>query len=384
MHQQGVAALGDRLDAVQVKRVEVDAVPAEAVADHVVFHVQPLAVRVFPVEGRFARGVRQDIRLAGEDLRKAAQVLGGRVHAARADDVNRVGRRLLLGGGGVIGAHDGGTVKVVLHGLGVRHAERAGDLLMDEIGERHAADALDHDLREREAVVAVHRECARVGLERLRGEVGEQGVMRLRIRVVKQEAVAVGAAHQAGGVVEQHTHGNILIPLVRHRELRDVVGDRAVQIDLALIDQPHHGGGGEHLAGRADAEQVFRGQQAVFLLAVYAADAAFHDLAAVHHRVLDAGDAGARIEQQLHALVHRKCGLGLRLCAARERVGTVAVRRRADRGQRRRHERLGRQRGGECSARQDERRRKRTGEQAGQGVVHRDAPSFCCGIIFRR
>ena len=73
--------------------------------------------------------------------------------------------------------------------------------------------------------------------------------MRLRIRVVKQEAVAIGAAHQAGGVVEQHAHGDVLIPLVRHGEFRDVVGDRTVQIDLALIGQPHHGGGGEHLAG---------------------------------------------------------------------------------------------------------------------------------------
>ena len=73
--------------------------------------------------------------------------------------------------------------------------------------------------------------------------------MRLRIRVVKQEAVAVGTAHQAGGVVEQHAHGDVLIPFVRHGELRDVVGDRTAQIDLALIGQPHHGGGGEHLAG---------------------------------------------------------------------------------------------------------------------------------------
>ena len=156
VHQQGVASFGDRLDAVQVKWVEVDTVPAEAVADRIVFHVQPLAVRVFLVEGRFARGIRQHIRLAGEDLRKAAQILGGRVYTARADDVDRVGRCLLLGRVGVIGTHDGGAVEVVLHGFGVRHAERAGDLLMDEVGERHAADALDHDLCEREAVVAVH------------------------------------------------------------------------------------------------------------------------------------------------------------------------------------------------------------------------------------
>ena len=206
---------------------------------------------------------------------------------------------------------------------------------MDEIRKRHAADALDHKLGEREAIVAVDRKRARVGLEGLPGEVGEQGVVRLGVCIVKQEAVAVGAAHQAGGVVEQHAHSDVAVAFVRHGEFGDVVGDRPVRSTLPWSASRSMATVVNILLVEPMPYRFSEVSRRFFALAVYACNAAFDQRAVVHHRILHAHRTDTGVEQQLGARLGGQRGLGLLLrglSGARERTGGDTVRRKRDRG----------------------------------------------------
>ena len=92
-------------------------------------------------------------------------------------------------------------------------------------------------------------------------------------------------------MVQEHPHGDLLVPRVRHLELGQVPGDRGVQLDAALFHQLHHRHGGIDLAHGADAVQVRVQQHPVLRLGVDAAVARQGDLPVLPHSVLDAGGA---------------------------------------------------------------------------------------------
>ena len=73
-------------------------------------------------------------------------------------------------------------------------------------------------------------------------------VMIRSICILKQYRVVQVIAHQTGGMVEQHTHSDILVPLVLHREFRYVIHDRLVQLQLSRLTQLLHGRRSIHLA----------------------------------------------------------------------------------------------------------------------------------------
>ena len=137
------------------------------------------------------------------------------------------------------------------------------------VHEVHVSDGLHHQLRQGEAVVAVDAEGAGVGLQGLAGELLQQGVRRQGVRIVQQEAVGGGGvreagAQDAGGVVQQHPNGDVLVTLVRHFEVRQILGHRGVQRHLAVLRQLHHRHGGVDLADGSDAVQLVPGHQAIF------------------------------------------------------------------------------------------------------------------------
>ena len=55
-------------------------------------------------------------------------------------------------------------------------------------------------------------------------------------------------------MVEQHPHGDLTVPLVRHAKLRQIGGDRFVEIDFCFVDQQHDCGGDIDFADRTDIE----------------------------------------------------------------------------------------------------------------------------------
>ena len=97
--------------------------------------------------------------------------------------------------------------------------------------------------------------------------------------VPKEEGAGAGAAHEAGGVVEEHTDGDVLIPGVGHGELRQVGGDGLVQVHLSLLHQGHHQHGGVGLADGAHAVEDVVGEGPVLSAGVGAGGAGQNDLA---------------------------------------------------------------------------------------------------------
>ena len=79
----------------------------------------------------------------------------------------------------------------------------------------HTADRLHHRLGQGEAVVAVDAE-ARVRRQPLGGELLQQGVMGACAGLAEQHGVREASAQDAGGVVQQHPNGDVLVTLVRH------------------------------------------------------------------------------------------------------------------------------------------------------------------------
>ena len=240
--------LGRGLDAAVGKGIPVDAVPAQAVAHHVLVVLRPQAAGVLVSQGGGA-ALLIEHRVGTPHLpAEGGQVGGGGVDAAGAVDAHR-----LVGQGtgvlsGEVGFGQQALVKILAGEPGVVQPGGLQNGLADIGVKVLAADRLHHQLRQGEAVVAVDAEGAGVGLQRLTGELLQQGVRRQGVRIVQQEAVGGGGAGQAGGVVQQHPHGDVLIPRVRHGEIGQIGGHRGVQIDVPLLRQVEHGGGGVHLA----------------------------------------------------------------------------------------------------------------------------------------
>ena len=92
-------------------------------------------------------------------------------------------------------------------------------------------------------------------------------------------------------MVEEHAHRDLGVAGVCHGEIREIGGDRLIQVYFPLLHQLHHGGGGIGLADGADAVQVIIGERAVLRLGVDAVVPLEGDLSVLPKGVLDTDGA---------------------------------------------------------------------------------------------
>ena len=310
--EDGVAPLGHGLNAAVGKGVPVDAVPAQAVGDHILGVLRPNAPGVLVGHGG-GNGVRAENPVLTEHRSaEGGQIGGGGVDAAGAVDAHGLGGE----GAGlvrpVVGLGQQALVEVLAGEPGVLQPGGLQNGLAHVVVKVHTADRLHHRLGQGEAVVAVDAERAGIGLEGLAGQLLQQGVGRQGVRVVEQEAVGDGGAGQARRVVEEHAHGDIRIAPVGHGEVRQVGGHRGVQLHLPLVYQLEDGGGGVGLAHRANAVQNVIGEGAVLRAGIISRVAGEDDLPILPQGVLDAlGPAGRQggLGGGLGGLLQRRCGL---------------------------------------------------------------------------
>ena len=149
---------------------------------------------------------------------------------------------------------------------------------MEVVAVAHAAGGLDDQPRQGIAVVGVDAVGSGVRLEGLGGEPLQQLIRGVTVVVSKEEGAGTGAAHEAGGVVEEHADGDVLVAGIRHGELRQVGGDRFVQRYLPLLHQVHHENGGVGLADGAHAVEDIVGEGAVFRAGIGSGAAGEDDL----------------------------------------------------------------------------------------------------------
>ena len=228
MVAQGVAPLHQGGDAALVEGELVDIVPTQAVGQGVILAVRrPQAlhrpVGVHEVQPFLAQQV-----VSAQKPAEGGQVGGGGVEAAGAHDAHGVlGQGPgVLGGGVGLGQEPG--VKVVPGGVGVGEARRVQNSGVEVVHKVHAAHRLHHQLGQGVAVVGVDTVGTGVGLEPLGGQPLQQIVGGALIGVAKEEGVPGGVPHEAGGVVQQHADGDVLVPLVGHGETGQVLGHRVL------------------------------------------------------------------------------------------------------------------------------------------------------------
>ena len=119
----------------------------------------------------------------------------------------------------------------------------------------------------------------------------QQVIRGVILPVGKEEGAGAGTAHKARGVVQEHPNGDILIPLVGHGEVREVGGDRLVQLHPAILHQEHHGRSGVDLADGARPIEDIIGNQAVLRQGVDTSAAREDDLPIFPQGILYAGSA---------------------------------------------------------------------------------------------
>ena len=288
---QGIPALHQGLDAVLVEGEHVDIVPAQAIGQGVVLAVLgPHALHRL-VGGHGGQRLLTEECLAGESSAKGRQIGGGGVDTAAPIDGQGLRRQGPGLAGGEVGLRQTAGIKVVAGDKGALQSQGLRDLLCQEITEVHAAGRLNHQLGQGEAVVGVDAVGPRVRLEGLGGEPLQQVIGGVILPVGKEEGAGAGAAHKAGRVVQEHPHGDILIPLVGHGEVREVGGDRLVQIHLAILHQEHHGRSGVDLADGARPIEDIIGNQAVLRQGVDTSAAREDDLPIFPQGILYAGSA---------------------------------------------------------------------------------------------
>ena len=260
---QGVAAFHQGLDVALAEGIPLHVVPAQAVGQGVrLSAVGPQAPAVLREGHGVQRGLAQQLR-ACQGTAEGRQIGGRGIDASGADGVQGI-----LGQGAGVGAPvDGGQivgVKIPAGSKGAVQVQRGQDMFVHIVHEVHVSDGLHHQLRQGEAVVAVDAEGAGVRRQPLGGELLQQGVMGACAGLAEQHGVREAGAQDAGGVVQQHPNGDVLVTLVRHFEVRQILGHRGVQRDLAVLRQLHHRHGGVDLADGSDAVQLVPGHQAVF------------------------------------------------------------------------------------------------------------------------
>jgi hypothetical protein len=130
----------------------------------------------------------------------------------------------------------------------------SGSSLLQRSLVRLAGQRLDHPPGDHDRGVVVSKHLS--GRRELRQLLHAGDIARDRILAAAEVAVVV--AHPAGAVVQQLPHRDARGGgFVGELEVRQIFASWGGEIDLALLDQAHHGRGGESLGGRADAEERF-------------------------------------------------------------------------------------------------------------------------------
>ena len=294
MIAQGVAALHQGLDAALAEGKPLHGVPAQAVAQGVGgVRVGPDAPVILRRRHGVQGGLPQQLR-SDQGAAEGGQVAGGGVDAAGAHQVQAV----LGQGPGVrapVGFRQPPGVEGIAGGEGVFQARGLQDTGPHVVHEFHAGDGLHHQLRQGEAIVTVDAVCAGISLQPLSGKLLQQTVGGHRISVPEQHGVLKVGPHQPGGVVQQHPHGDLPVPLVRHFEVLQVPGHRSVQGHAPRLRQLHHRHSGVDFADGADAVENIVGQGPVLRPGVAAAAASQNHLAVLPQGVLDT--VGAAVGQ---------------------------------------------------------------------------------------
>ena len=282
---QCVAAFYQGLDTALGEGEPLHCVPAQAEGERVQRVLRPDSAAVLGV----GHGVQRGLAEKGGVRQSSAegdQIGGGGVHPAGTHGVQAV-----PGQSPGIGAliDTGQTVRIKIAGRckGAFQVRRLQNVTIHIVHEVHSADRFHHQLCQGEAVVAVDAVCAGVCLEPLGGKPLQQLVRGRGVGVIKEQGAVKSGAHQPGGVVEQHPHGDVPVPGIGHFEILQISGHRCVQGQLPILCQLHHCHCGVNLADRADSVQIRVHQNAVFRLGERAGMAGEHNLSVLPQGVLD-------------------------------------------------------------------------------------------------
>ncbi len=144
------------------------------------------------------------------------------------------------------------TAQALGEEAGVTQAQRPQHEHLDGALVRRVRDHLDHAAGQIHCGVVVGENLAQRGELRQRAHPGDV----LCERVVAGSVSHVIVAEPAGTVVEELPHRHAPRDrLVGELEAGEIRANRRVEIYLALLDEPHHGGAGKRLRDRADAKE---------------------------------------------------------------------------------------------------------------------------------
>ena len=246
------SAVPDQRALADLLAAEAEAVVLVAARDGPLRAVQP-ALGGVGEQGALAEHVRRGV---AHQVARGRPEAGGRGQGGGVDGVDRdpLAEDVAAVAGGVLLV----PVRVEL-GAGALQPERGEDGLAQVLGVRASGHRLDHQ---------AHQPVADVGVLELlvrRQHVGAVVRGRHQGRAVGErpvegpEVAVVGVADDAAAVREQLGHRPVADPGAR--QVGDVLGDRVVEPQPALLHQLHHGGGREGLGVRGDPEQVVGAQR---------------------------------------------------------------------------------------------------------------------------
>lgn len=167
-------------------------------------------------------------------------------------------------------------------------AERAGDLVAEELAQGATGDAADDlglEVALGDQVVAAHG--PRLPPGGLGGEVGGAGILVVEVG----HGDGRGEAGEPGGVAHDLRHGDLVLAV--GGELRPVPGDRRVEVEIAPVGEHQQRGGRHRLGGRPDVHDRVPLPRGAVLVSIAAPE--------VDDRLAPQGHAGAGA--QLVALI---------------------------------------------------------------------------------
>ena len=195
-------------------------------------------------------------------LRELRHVIGGREQSGVAGNSSHAARSRIVGHAtqhlaGALVAFGGRDARLPIRGRKKTrrgHAQRTKYIGLSILIERHTADALHQFAQHHKIDVAIQEHRAR-RINQLLG-VGARITLLRAAPILLQ--IKVGP--QAGVVRQQHANGHIVFAVLR--ELRNVLGDRIVQLHLSQLHQAHDAaGGGHHLGQRGHVENGVDGHR---------------------------------------------------------------------------------------------------------------------------
>ena len=140
--------------------------------------------------------------------------------------------------------------------LGLAQACGLDDLALDPDGVGLLRHGFDHEAEQAKAVIGIFE--ARAGLDRGRQLQLREQLLGVEIGAAVDELAGIGAVARQPGAVREHLRDRRLGDA--RMQAADILADRIVEPELALLAQLHDAGRGKALRVRGDAEAVARGQ----------------------------------------------------------------------------------------------------------------------------